>query len=49
MGLCESCLALTKDVFVLRQFFFGELLDLVHIMKWVEFRFKPILEFYFKL
>lgn len=34
---CESLLALKKDVYVLRQFIFGELHDLVHFMKWTEF------------
>lgn len=49
MGLCESFLALPKDTFFLRQFFFGELCDLVHIMKWIDFSFFPMVEFYFKL
>lgn len=49
MGLCESFLALTKDISVLRQLVFGELCDLVHIMKWIEFKFNPMMAFYFKL
>lgn len=35
--LCESFVVLKKDIYVLRQFIFGELCDLAHFMKWIEF------------
>lgn len=37
VGSCESFCALKKDIYVLRQFIFGELCDLIHFMKWIEF------------
>ena len=37
VGSCEIFLALKKGICVLRQFIFGESIDLVHLMKWIEF------------